>query len=305
MPNWCANRIQFMAPACQLAGIEAWANGTLFPYHKRAINQSIRLFIAGVAGRLKPGAVTHYAPYPALTAHGYGDDTAASRAFGEWLTLLQANVWLDEETCATIDRCYQACGLAALMWDDLTAGEQAAVSGVMRQKRHDWGGTWLRPVSDAAVFNGADAEPEGEAFDLRLIVPTRLACEINGFNGGLLTGVLSTYHFYIDYYGTKWPSNCNPEVMREHGGLYIDVDTAWSPPSERVLEALSARWGCTAEHYYSEAGCDFCGYRQYQSGVLTECIDDALEYDEEEDEDGYCDVSGPSWLVGNVRHYGG
>lgn len=305
MPNWCANRIQFVAPACQLDGIVAWATGQSFPYYRRAIRQSIRLFIAGVAGRLKPAEAVHYAPYPALTSHGCGDDTAASRAFGEWLALLQANAWLDEETCAAIDRCYQDCGLASLTWENLTADEQAAVSGLMQQKRHDWSGVWLSSVSDVEVFDAEVTEPEGEPFDLRMILPTRLACEVNGFNGGLLSGVPGTYHFYIDYYGTKWPSDCSPEVVREDGGLYIDVDTAWSPPSEAVLEALSARCGGTVEHYYSEAGCDYCGYRRYDAGGLTECIDDSLEYDGEEDEYGYCEVSGPSWLVGNVPHYGG
>jgi len=305
MPNWCANRIQCVAPACQLDALEAWATGQSFPYYRWAIRQSIRLFLAGVAGRLKPVGAVHYAPYPALTAHGAGDDPVASRAFGEWLTLLQANAWLDEATCTAIDRCYQDCGLAALTWDALTADEQAAISGVMQQKRHGWGGAWLSPVSDAAMFDGMATEPEGEPFDLRMILPTRLACEINGFNGKLLTGVLSTYHFYTDYYGTKWPSDCNPAVVRESGGLRIDVDTAWSPPSEAVLAALSIRWGATVEHYYSEAGCDYCGYRRYESGGLTESIEDSLEYDDEEDEYGYCEVSGPSWLVGNVPHYGG
>lgn len=54
MPNWCANRIEITAPLSLQGDIEAWINGTLFPFHKRAIQQSLRMFIAGVAGRLKP-----------------------------------------------------------------------------------------------------------------------------------------------------------------------------------------------------------------------------------------------------------
>lgn len=297
MPNWCANRIQIVAPMCLTAEIEAWANGTMFPYHTRAIQQSIRLFIAGVAGRLKPAESTHYAPYPALTGHGCGGDTVASCAFGEWLALLQANVYLDEETCGAIDRCYQTCGMTGLTWDSLTRGEQAAVDDVMRV--HD-----VRSVSHAALFDGLEAEPDGEVFDLRLIKPTRLACEINGFNGRLLEGVSRAYDFYIDNYGTKWPANCDADITVENGWLCIDVDTAWAPPSESVLEALSQRWNCTVRHYYSEAGCDFCGYRLYENGMMMDCIDGSLDYDDE-DEDGYSYVIGPEWLVGNVPHYGG
>lgn len=70
------------------------------------------------------------------------------------------------------------------------------------------------------------------------------------------------------------------------------------------MEALSARWNCTVKHWYSEAGCDFCGYREYEAGAMVELIDDSLWY-AEEDEDGYSDVIGPEWLVNNITHFGG
>lgn len=304
MPNWCANRIEIVAPACKLTEVEAWANGTMFPYHQRAIQQSIRLFLTGVAGRLKPAGVMHYAAYPALTAHGAGIDTPATRAFGEWLTLLQQDALLDEETSATIDRYYRLCGMAALKWDMLTVEEQGVMEAIIRTKRNDWARAGLYGLASDEMFDALDAEQDGETFDLRLIRPTQLACEINGFNGRLLEGVRSTYSFYVDHYGTKWPSGISVKISRENHWLCLDVDTAWAPPEEHVLEALSARWECTVHHYYSEAGCDFCGYREYENGELTDCIDGSLEYGDE-DEDGYSDVSGPEWLLDNVPHYGG
>lgn len=82
MPNWCANRIKLTVPAYAQAGIEAWANGTMYPYYKRAINQSIHMFIAGVAGRLKPGIDMQYLLYPALTAHGSDEPTEAALEHG-------------------------------------------------------------------------------------------------------------------------------------------------------------------------------------------------------------------------------
>jgi hypothetical protein len=54
----------------------------MYPYYKRTINQSIRMFIASVAGRLKPGIDMQYLPYPALTAHGSDEPTESALAFG-------------------------------------------------------------------------------------------------------------------------------------------------------------------------------------------------------------------------------
>ena len=304
MPNWCANRIKLTVPACVQAEVEAWANGTMYPYYKRAINQSARMFIAGVAGRLKPGIEMQYLPYPALTAHCSTEPTEASLAFGGWVEMLESNVWLDKPCCHYIDQYYRATGLAGLKWDNLTAVEQARVDAVMRSKSHDWSHLWSRKVSRGELFDMLETEPEGELYDLLLIIPTRLACELNGFNGRLLEKVQSAYDFYSANYGIKWPSASQAEITSGHGWLEIDIDTPWSPPDESVMEALSDKWGCTIDHYFSEAGCDYCGYRRYEEGRLVDCVDDSLEYDDE-DEHGWGDVIGPDWLLGNVAHYGG
>ncbi len=42
-------------------------------------------------------------------------------------------------------------------------------------------------------------------FDLLTVLPTRLDVEVNGFNGGVLNGVPSAYHWYTEQYGVKWP----------------------------------------------------------------------------------------------------
>ena len=36
-------------------------------------------------------------------------------------------------------------------------------------------------------------------------MPSRLDVEVNGFNGGVLNGVPSAYHWYTEQYGVKWP----------------------------------------------------------------------------------------------------
>lgn len=138
MPNWCANRIEIIAPLNQQGDIDAWVNGTKYPFHKRAIQQSLRLFIAGVAGRLKPAVAVDYPPYPALVAHG-SEDSLAGRAFREWTEMLKADIPLNEENCEAIGRCYRECGLEELMWENLTFTEIARVEGMIRSKSYDWG----------------------------------------------------------------------------------------------------------------------------------------------------------------------
>lgn len=303
MPNWCANRIEITAPLSLQGDIEAWISGTLFPFHKRAIQQSLRMFIAGVAGRLKPAVEVDYPAYPELVSNG-SEESLAGRAFSEWIEMLKADIPLSEENCETIDRCYRACGLEELKWESLTLTEKTRVEGMIRAKSHDWGGYYMRGGSPEDIFNGLCEEPEGDTLDLRMLLPTRLAAEINGFNGKLLEGVSSTFHFYSFQYGTKWPAANRYEIWAGEGILQIDTDTAWAPPEESVMEALSARWNCTVKHWYSEAGCDFCGYREYEAGAMVELIDDSLWY-AEEDEDGYSDVIGPEWLVNNITHFGG
>lgn len=304
MPNWCANRIEMTAPADVLSEIETWSLGGVSPHYEQAVRHSIRLFIAGVTGRLRPHAECHYAPYPALTRHGAGEDNPVSRAYSDWLLLLQENARLDESCCEIIERCYVACGLAGLKWGQLSSSEQAIAGELLSQKSHDWGDGGWKPVSHAEFFDGLDVARAGQRMDLRLLIPTRMATEINGFNGGLLTGVTRSYDLYVDCYGTKWPSDNRADVRRENGVLIIDFDTAWSPPAEEVLMALSRRWSCEVTHWYSEAGSDYCGFRVFSKGELTEADDASLEYDDE-DEEGWSGVIGPDWLIDNVPHYGG
>ncbi len=47
-------------------------------------------------------------------------------------------------------------------------------------------------------------------FDLLTVLFTRLDVEVNGFNGGVLNGVPSAYHWYTEQYGVKGP--CGYEV---------------------------------------------------------------------------------------------
>lgn len=73
------------------------------------------------------------------------------------------------------------------------------------------------------------------------------------------------------------------------------------------MAALSRQYGCTIEHWYAEQGCDFCGYARYEQGEQVEAFCGSREWAlaDEDDGDGYSEVTGPEWLVNNVAHFGG
>ncbi|MCS2164479.1 DUF1281 domain-containing protein [Scandinavium manionii] len=160
MPDWCANRIRITVPACLQADLEAWVSGAEYPYYKHAINQSIRLFIAVVAGWLKPAIEMYYLPYPALTANGWTEPSEAALALVRGSPYLGEMRGLIKPAVTLSTKCYRTTGIAGLTWD-----------------------------------------------------------------------------------------------------------APWAPPVEPVMEALSGRWGCTIDHWFSDAGSDFCSYRRYEEGV--------------------------------------
>ena len=275
------------------------------PVHEQAVRQSIRLFIAGSAGLLRPVHPVSYQPYPELTRHGTGQNTEPNRAFTDWLQLLAQNACLDQACCHQINQLYRNSGLSMLQLQDVPVTERAVMMQLLKKKGHDWGNGCLPSASEEALWGQLEAEPAGRVMDLMWLRPTSLAVEINGFNGGLLDGVESAYNYYLRAYGTKWPCGYDAEITNSEGCLTIDFDTPWSPPEECLMASLS-EGSLTVSHYYSEAGCDFCGYREYEDGELTGLCDDSLEYEySEEDEDGFSDVIGPDWLIGNVPNYGG
>lgn len=208
-----------------------------------------------------------------------------------------------DETCDRLHDLWLATGLRSRTRDALDDEAQAVMNSLWKRKHFDWSGVRGGSVSGFWQRTG-DIDAVAE-FDMRLLLPTRLDVEINGFNGGLLDGVPGGYEFYIAQYGVKWPvgyalelGDCGPDFLE------VDFDTPWSPPHGRVFETLSRRFSVTAEHWYAESGCNFCGFDLYRDGELTDSRCGELERDEE-DEDGIACVNGPDWIVNNISHYGG
>ncbi|WP_202307211.1 DUF1281 domain-containing protein [Dryocola clanedunensis] len=305
MPNWCANRLIITGTNEARSAVCAFANGELYPSYARAINQSLRLFIAGCGGLLRPVSPTEYAPYPAII-QGVGCISPENLAFSEWLVLLGQNAKLDEDNCQRIDVLYQQSGLAGLEWDALPESVRILAEKVMAQKSDDWGRGEFSKSEHAQLWQSFEDDCQAARLDMKLLIPTRLACEINGFNGGLLTDIATSYGSNLSLYGVKWPHGYASDVTEEERGLIVDFDTPWSSPDPEVIQRLSERYGCDVVHYFAETGGGFCGFDEYRRGTLWDEAADEIQYSKdtfEECGEIYFHVCGPEYLVNNMAHY--
>lgn len=208
MPNWCANRLMFSGIQNSDA-LKTWIAGGGLSLHRRARKDGIQLFLAGCAGILRPLTELCYTPYPQLVAHGMAaDNRASAQAYSDWLAMFMAGAVLDVETCQTLHQCWLDSHIGHARWATLSEPEQVVIRQLYQQKSFDWGNSF-RPAPVEEWWNSlCDAGDDlfaAEPVDLRDVLPTRLDIEVNGFNGGLLTGVPSSYDHYLTRYGCKWP----------------------------------------------------------------------------------------------------
>ncbi|MDN4366472.1 DUF1281 domain-containing protein, partial [Citrobacter portucalensis] len=269
MPNWCANRLMFSGIQNSDA-LKTWIAGGGLSLHRRARKDGIQLFLAGCAGILRPLTELCYTPYPQLVAHGMAaDNRASAQAYSDWLAMFMAGAVLDVETCQTLHQCWLDSHIGHARWATLSEPEQVVIRQLYQQKSFDWGNSF-RPAPVEEWWNSlCDAGDDlfaAEPVDLRDVLPTRLDIEVNGFNGGLLTGVPSSYDHYLTRYGCKWPVGYESNIcFAGENTLTVDFDTPWSPVGEVVVAELSQRYGGEVEHWFAEQGCNYCGYARYVS----------------------------------------
>lgn len=311
MPNWCANRLMFNGIKNSDA-LKTWIAGGEPSLHRRARKEGIQLFLAGCAGILRPLTEQHYSPYPQLVSYGAAaDNRPSAQAYSDWLAMFMAGAVLNVETCQTLHQCWLDSHIACARWDTLSEPEQSVIRQMYQQKSFDWGDSFRpAPVDEwwDSLCDVGSAVPAADPMDFRDVLPTRLDIEVNGFNGGLLTGVPSSYDHYLTRYGCKWPVGYEANIcFAGENTLTVDFDTPWSPVGEDVVAELSQRYGGELEHWFAEQGCNYCGYARYVCGETDVYITDELEWGEADpdDEDSFPDVTGPEWITNNVAHFGG
>ena len=273
MSEWCQNRFEITGKSVCLDVLTQWIEGCEIPRYRHAIQQSIQLFLAGCAGLVKPTRTTQYPPYPALVRHGTGMSSPANQAFEQWLGLLVKDAVLDEETIKTIDRLYHQTCIGAVRWGNLPDNSREIITALMRCQYSDWFGlVGLSEHIDAgACWSRLSDYPEqAQPCDMLMVIPSRLATELNG-SGGLLQGISTTTSLYSRIYGVEWPSGHNVRWVRdEMSSLVLLTDTPWYPPSGELVGEISKVFDCEIRHWYSEPVRGIQGYNCYDGGEHTD-----------------------------------
>ncbi|AOV10051.1 MULTISPECIES: DUF1281 domain-containing protein [Enterobacteriaceae] len=270
MSNWCNNRLIITGQSVFVDEVQKWVNGHVVPDYRHAILQSCRLFLAGCAGILKPATVKPgiYVPYPGLLAHP-GVASPQNLAFEQWIGLLKADVSLTTENIRLIERLYRQSGIDAVKWENIPAMAQARIADVLTRQYADWFGiVGVSPVIDAGnCWERLGMMPEYTApCDMLMLIPTRLATELNG-SGDLLRDVPTTPGLYGRQYGVEWPCGHNVGCVRDGiNTLTVHFDSPWYPPEGEVIGVLSEQFSCQVEHAWFMPDAERSGYDCYDRG---------------------------------------
>ena len=310
MPNWCHNRYAVQGKMGALIQFKNWIEG-LYPtprYHL-ALEHSKKFFILGVTGYLQATRFpTMLSQFNDLLPKQLGPSTMANEAYTDWLELLGTPHFdLSEENSRRISNLFYAAGGHFITWDDLDEEQQLMTEAIMATQSYDWYHLPFRSTKGFdELFNEQPDIPEmGLPGDFYSVMPPLLQPLLNGFNGHLTgRGRLSfndqnAYNMNAFRYGTKWPSFHDGELeIHNETQASLDVQTAWSPPSETFDIALVEKFGLDfLNHRYIEEGCGFAGYIDIaaEEGVV-ESTDDMLVMDwTEEDKKKYGENEEALW----------
>ncbi|MCX8959122.1 DUF1281 domain-containing protein [Erwinia psidii] len=269
MPQWCHNRFEITGKSVCVDVLTQWITGSDAPGYRHAIQQSIRLFLAGNAGVLKPTCTGACPLFPGLVSHGTGASTVANLAYEQWLGLLLKDAVLDTETVRLTERLYHQSGLGALKWENIPTPSREVMGELFTRQGAEWFGmaTFSDAPDPALCWERLGLYQErSQPCDMLAVIPTRLAAELNG-NGGLLAGASTTESLYIRQYGVAWPSGHDVTWQRPGpNGLTLRFDTPWVPPCGEVIGEISAIFDCEVRHHYEEPVSGIRGYDCYDLG---------------------------------------
>ncbi len=270
MSNWCNNRLVITGQSVFVDELQQWVNGQVVPDYRHAIQQSCRLFLAGCAGILKPATTKPgvYVPYPALLASP-GIASPQNLAFEHWFALLNADVSLTTENVRLIERFYRQSGLDAVKWENIPQAARECITEVITRQYADWFGLvgLSHDIDIGQCWERLGTMPMSAApCDMLMLIPTRLATELNG-SGGLLRDIPTTADLYGRLYGVEWPAGHHVGCVRDGiNTLLVHFDSPWYPPAGEVIGALSEQFSCQVEHSWYMADRGRSGYDRYDCG---------------------------------------
>lgn len=269
MSEWCQNRFEITGKSVCIDVMLQWINGTEMPRYRHAVQQSMQLFLAGCAGILKPVRSTSCPMYQGLVRNGTGLATPQNTAYEQWLDMLQKDAVLDPDNVRIIDRLYHQSGLSALKWESIPQNARETMTSLVKRQYVDWFG--LASLTDEPdmpwCWERLREYPErAQPCDMLMIIPTRIATELNG-SGGLFSGGSTTTSLYSRVYGMEWPAGHAVSWSQTTPNcLSMSLDTPWYPPSGEVVSALSALFECEIRHSYNEPVSGLAGYDCYDQG---------------------------------------
>lgn len=312
MPNWCVNYMKVSAKPETIESIFDFINSSqaFSKLYNLAFNASIKLFVAGQAGILRAVTKIDHPIYSELFKqqnYEVGEDNEVNRAFTRFVDMLILKTPMTEDVCNEILALFKQSKLANIHWENIPEHSKQIITETFQNQSIDWFcriGKKCNVADEWNSFSNNVREGDGSLIlDAYSLIPSPIDVAINGFNGRLLPKVTSSYDWNINYLGTKLSSFEVLIVNQSVDSLTIEFDTAWSPSTE-VSQALSKRYQCYIEHIYAEQGCCYCGWQEFQNGTLMGGLTNDVLLFSEEDEDGFVDVIGPSYVMA-LSHFGG
>lgn len=269
MFSWCNNRLEITASSARIEEIQSWICGTGTPRYRHAIQQAIRLFLAGCAGILKPVKTTEFVAYPLLTSSGTGASTSTNQAFQHFVEILEKDTWLDNSAINRMERIYVQSGVSALKWETLSHGARQVMTQLMALHYADWFGV----AGDNGVFDPQErweslgVMPESTCpCDMLMVMASRLMTELNG-TGGLFRGINTTSDLYMQLFGTEFPAGHQASLSRESlNTLVLTFMSPWYPPSGEVMGEISGLFDVEIRHSWRSPDVGTSGYNCYDRG---------------------------------------
>lgn len=317
----CINRMEITGEAAELDVLLRWVVGDLpLPFYQLAINRSIKLLAAGMAGlrrpvlemRSSPMTPVRFPPLPQLVGPDItGESTPENKAFSEWLVLLKYNFPLNVHTCCVISKHWRDSGLQDVRWQDMTAEQQAIIDALFDDMASEWSLALTPPETnrwdELDTCLGAE---KPMPMDMRTLLHTFLAQELNGYTGKLWQPVPGDAWFWREHqpeccrrqlysrlYGLERPWGENVRYERPDATtLMVTFDSGWGLPAEKVFLKISRFYNVRVKHSWLDHETEQCGLVEYDLGKQVSSVNETLEYSEPDEE---CDVEveGPFYVL--------